>query len=91
MGLDTSSDSSVGKESAYNGGDPGLISGLGSSTGEGKLTSVFWPREFHGLQSTGSQRVRHDRETFTLTYYVYVCLWVYTCRYTHRYTNGQYI
>ena len=28
-------DSSVGKESACNAGDPGLISGLGRSTGEG--------------------------------------------------------
>ena len=23
-------------------------------------TPVFWPGEFHGLQSMGSQRVRHD-------------------------------
>ena len=29
-------DSSVGKESACNAGDPGLIPGLGRSTGEGK-------------------------------------------------------
>ena len=28
-------DSSVGKESAYNAGDPGLIPGLGRSTGGG--------------------------------------------------------
>ena len=28
-------DSSVGKESAYNAGDPGLIPGLGRSLGEG--------------------------------------------------------
>ena len=28
-------DSSVGKESAYNAGDPGLIPGLGRSAGEG--------------------------------------------------------
>ena len=28
-------------------------------------TSVFWPREFHGLQSMGSQRVGHDGATFT--------------------------
>ena len=28
-------DSSVGKESAYGAGDPGLISGLGRSSGEG--------------------------------------------------------
>ena len=28
-------------------------------------TPVFWPGEFHGLQSTGLQRVRHDWVTFT--------------------------
>ena len=47
-------DSSVGKESACNAGDPALIPGLGSSTGEGKgylPISVFWPREIHGLYS----------------------------------------
>ena len=27
-------------------------------------TPVFWPREFHG-QSIGSQRIRHDKVTFT--------------------------
>ena len=31
-------------------------------------TPVFWPREFHGLCSPwGSQRVRHNRATFTFT------------------------
>ena len=42
-------DSSVGKESACNVGDLGLIPGLGRSPGEG--TPVFWPRESHGLYS----------------------------------------
>ena len=62
---------SNGKESACNAGDPGLISGLGRSPGEGnsKPTPVFLPGEFHGLrgssepgrlQSMGSQRVGHD-------------------------------
>ena len=46
-------DSSVGKESACNAGDPGSIHGLERSPGEGKRlpTPVFWPREFHGLYS----------------------------------------
>ena len=46
-------DSSVGEESACNAGDPGLISGSGRSSGEGKgyPTPVFRPREFHGLHS----------------------------------------
>ena len=35
---------------------------------KGKAThSVFWPGEFHGLQSMRSQRVRHDLVTFTFT------------------------
>ena len=44
-------DSSVGKESACNVGDPGLIPGLGRSRGGGErlTTPVFWPGEFHGL------------------------------------------
>ena len=46
-------DSSAGKESACNAGDPGLIPGLGRSAGEGKRlpTPVSWPGEFHGLYS----------------------------------------
>ena len=33
------------------------------------LTPVFWPGEFHGLYSPwGSQRVGHNRATFTFTY-----------------------
>ena len=45
--------SSVGKESACNAGDPGLIPVLGRSTakGIGLPTLVFWPGDFHGLYS----------------------------------------
>ena len=56
-------DSSVGKESTCNARDPGLIPGLGRSTGERKKipTPVFWPGELHGLYSPwGSQRVGQD-------------------------------
>ena len=44
-------DSSVGKESACNAGDLGLIPGLGRSLWrrERLATPVFWPGEFHGL------------------------------------------
>ena len=43
-------DSSVGKESACNAGNPGLIPGSGRSPGEWMLpTPVPWPEEFHGL------------------------------------------
>ena len=54
---------SAGKESAYNVGDLGSIPGLGRfwiRRRERLLTPVFWPGEFHGLQSTGLQRVGHD-------------------------------
>ena len=40
-------DSSVGKESASNAGDPGLISGLGRSPGEGK----GYPLQYSGLEN----------------------------------------
>ena len=58
---------SVGKESACNGGDLGLIPGLGRSPGEGK----GYPLQYSGLENSmdfiakGSQRVRHDWITFT--------------------------
>ena len=54
---------SAGKESAYNAGDLGLITGLGRSPGEGK----GYPLQYSGLEnspctveSMGSQRVRQD-------------------------------
>ena len=42
------SDSSVGKESACNAGDPGLIPGLGRSPGEGK----GYPVQCSGLEDS---------------------------------------
>ena len=63
--------SSVGKESICNAGDPGLIPGLGRSTGEGEKnlpTPVFWPGEFHGQYSPwGLKRAGHNSTTFTIT------------------------
>ena len=41
-------DSSVGKESAYNAGDPGLIPGSGRSAGEGK----GYPLQYSGLENS---------------------------------------
>ena len=41
-------DSSVGKESAWNAGDPGLIPGLGRSPGEGK----GYPLQYSGLENS---------------------------------------
>ena len=58
---------SEAKESAYNAGDTGLIPGLGRSPGEGNGNPLQYSclensmyRESGGLQSMGSQRVRHD-------------------------------
>ena len=56
------------KESTCNVGDPGLIPGLGRSPGEGGIATdssilawrIQWTEEPGGLQSMGSQRVRHD-------------------------------
>ena len=60
-------DSSVGKESTYNVGDPGSIPGLGRFPWrrERLPTPVFWPGEFHGLyiQSMALQKVGHDLVT----------------------------
>ena len=58
------------KASTSNAGDPGSIPGLGRSPGEGMVThssilawGIPWKEEPGGLQSTGSQRVGHDRAT----------------------------
>ena len=64
------------KESTYNTGDQGLIPGLGRAPEEGMATVVFLPRESlwteepGGPQSTGSQRVRHDRTAKHSTAYI---------------------
>ena len=67
--------SSDGKVSAYNVGDLGLIPGLGRSPGEGNGNSlqyscleILWTKEPGGLQSMGSQRVRHNWVTSLLDY-----------------------
>ena len=43
-------------------GDKGSISGLGVSPGEGSILAweIPWTEESGGLQSMGSQRIRHD-------------------------------
>ena len=68
---------SDGKEPACNVGDPGSIPGLGRSPGEGNgyyplqyscLENPHGQRSLVGLQSMGSQRVRHDWATNTHTH-----------------------
>ena len=53
-------DSSVGKESTYNAGDPGSIPGSGRSPGEG----IGYPLQYSGLENSmhcmGLQRDGHD-------------------------------
>ena len=63
---------SDGKEFACNAGDSGLIPGSGRSPGEGNATHssilawrISWTEEPGGLQSTGSERVGHNRAIFT--------------------------
>ena len=58
---------SVGKESACNAGDLGAILGSQRSPEKGMATHssilawrISWTEEPGGLQSMGSQRVRHD-------------------------------
>ena len=67
--------SSDGKESTRNAGDPGLIPGSGRSPGEGNgnplhtlAWRILWTEDPGGLQSMGSQRVRHNCVTFTFTF-----------------------
>ena len=62
------------KETSCNEGDLGLIPGWGRTPGEGNGYPPQYPclensmdREHGRLQSMGSQRVGHDRATFTFT------------------------
>ena len=48
---------SAGKESACNGGDLGLISGLGRSSGEGK----GYPLQYSGLENSMNHRVHRSQ------------------------------
>ena len=59
---------SDGKESAYNAGDLGSVSGLGRSPGEGTATDssilawrIPWTEEPDRLQFMGSQRVGYKK------------------------------
>ena len=62
------------EESACSAGDPDSIPGSGRFPGEGKgnplrysAWRIPWTKEPGGLQSIGSQRVRHDLVTNTFT------------------------
>ena len=71
---------SDGKASACNVGDPGSISGLGRSPGEGNGNPLQYPRlkmpwteEPDRLHSMGSQRVRHNWATSLFFYVSFFC------------------
>ena len=53
-------DSSVGKESACNAGDLGVIPGLGRSPGEGKGYALQHSGLENSMEVRGSQRVEHN-------------------------------
>ena len=54
-------DSSVGKESACNAGDPGLIPGSGRSPGEGK----GYPLQYFGLENSMDYTVHGVAKSWT--------------------------
>ena len=80
------SDSSVGKESPRNAGDPSSIPESGRSAGEGigcprrewLTTKVCWPREFHGLYSPWGHKELDTTERISHLYYSWLILaaWV---------------
>ena len=76
-------DSSIGKESACNTGDPGSIPRSERSPGEGKgYPPVFWPRELHGLYSPWGHKELHVNFTFTFRLIIdFVFTFVYNVRY----------
>ena len=56
---------SDGKASAYNAGDPGSISGLGISSGEGKWqpTPIFLPEKRYGQRSLVGYNPKSHKES----------------------------
>ena len=64
-----------GKKSTCNAGDPGSIPGLrrfpGKENGYSSILAwrISWTGEFGGLQSMGSQKVRHDWVINTFTFF----------------------
>ena len=75
----------AGKESACNGGDLGLIPGLGRFPWrrERLPTLFFWPGEFHGLYSPWGCKESDTTEQLSLSSMFqrlcYVFFWLFTC------------
>ena len=69
---------SNGKESAWSAGEPSSIPGREDPLEKGMAThssilawTIPWTEELGGLQSMGSQRVRHDWATNTFTFHFF--------------------
>ena len=82
---------SDGKASAYNAGDPGSISGLGISSGEGKWqpTPILLPEKSHGRRNVVSYSPWGHKELDTTEqfHFTYICL--YTCDFGPNTTNER--
>ena len=76
-------------------GDTGLIPESGRSLVVGKgnpLQYSYWEnpmdrKAWWGLQSMESQRVGHDLGTEHAFIYMFVCIYILTCKYTHTHTH----
>ena len=68
-------DSSVGKESAYNSGDPGSIPGLGRSLGEG----IGYPLQFSGLENSRGRKESDTTEQLSLSLSFYKEIMLRAC------------
>ena len=97
-GLDSFLDSSVGKESACNAGDPSSIPGLGRSPGEGKgyLSSILAWRIPWTVYSVGSQSVTKSwTEWLSLSLadllQLLVILWVDKLFHSHVYWKSPFL
>ena len=90
---------SVGKESAHNLGDLGLIPGLGRFPWrrERLPTPVFWPGEFHGLYGPWGCKESDttERPSLTQIYYIFKiyarCIITYYIKYIIAYYMYNYI
>ena len=66
-------DSSVGKESAWNAGNPGSIPGLEDPLEKGKATrSSILAWEFHGLYSLWGRKESDTTDRLSLTHFITV-------------------
>ena len=77
-------DSSVGKESACNAGDPGSIPGLGRSPGEGK----GYPLQYSGLENSMDCIVHGGHKVHALSNAIIKCFESRKCDLCLKYHKG---